>query len=149
MRSRVLSQRRRHGRRNGQSLVEFSLVLPVFLLIVAGMVDFGMGLYSNITVLNAAREGARVGVTTPGDTSGIEARVRAMAGGLNAADLTVTTTCQKPATPPATTWTSCGSPAYQPGEAVVVTVNYTYHMIWPLTFGNQIPMTSTVRMRIE
>ena len=149
MRSRGLTQRRRLGRRDGQSLVEFSLVLPVFLLLVAGMVDFGMGLYSNLTVLNAAREGARMGVTAPGDTSSVESRVRAMAGGLNNADLTVTTTCQKPDPAPATTWRSCGSPAYQPGDAVVVEVDYTYHMIWPFTFGNQIPMTSTVRMRIE
>ena len=149
MRSRGLGQRRRLGRRDGQSLVEFSLVLPVFLLLVAGMVDFGMGLYSNLTVLNAAREGARVGVTVPGDATAIEARVKAMASGLNAADLKVTTTCQHPDPAPATTWKSCGSPSYQPGDAVVVSVNYTYKMIWPLTFGNQIPMTSTVRMRIE
>ena len=27
----------------GQSLVEFTLVIPLFLLLVAGMVDFGLG----------------------------------------------------------------------------------------------------------
>ena len=148
MQTRMASRRRRLGSR-GQSLVEFSLVLPVFLLLVAGMVDFGMGLYSNITVLNAAREGARVGITDPGDVSAVQARVTAMASGLDTTGLTVSTTCQHAPVAPATAWTSCGSPSYQAGDAVVVTVNYTYHMIWPLMFGTTIPMSSTVRMRIE
>ena len=41
------------------------------------------------------------------------------------------------------------APLWQPGDAVVVKVDYVYHMIWPLAFGNRIPMASTVRMRIE
>lgn len=32
---------------------------------------------------------------------------------------------------------------------MVVTSNYTYHMIWPLAFGNSIPLTTKVEMRIE
>lgn len=148
-------QARRDARRGGtdggrgQSLVEFALVLPLFLLLVAAMVDFGMGIYSNITVLNAAREGARASITSPGDTTLVEDRVRAMATGLNQSDLTVNTTCQRPAAPPATTWGACTGTAFQSGDAVVVDVNYTYRMIWPLAFGNQIPMASQVRMRIE
>ncbi|HEY4188817.1 MAG TPA: TadE family protein [Candidatus Limnocylindrales bacterium] len=150
MRSRVFAQRRRLGRgRRGQSLVEFTLVLPLFLLLVAGMVDFGIGLYSNITVINAAREGARYSVTAPGDAAAVEARVRAMASGLNDSDMHVTTTCQRPDPAPATTWNACSGAQWQPGDAVVVEVDYTYHMIWPLAFGTEIPMTSTVRMRIE
>jgi Flp pilus assembly protein TadG len=137
------------GRSHGQSLVEFALVVPLFLLLVAGMVDFGLGLYSNITVINAAREGARLGVTSPGNTSGMEARVRSMATGLNQGDLTVSTTCDRPDAPPATTFHACTSPAWVSGDAVVVTVHYTYRMIWPLAIGTMIPMTSSVRMRIE
>jgi Flp pilus assembly protein TadG len=141
---------RRSGHRHrGQSLVEFTLVLPLFFLLVAGMVDFGMGLYSNMTVINAAREGARLSITAPGNPTAVEDRVRAMANGLNATDLTVTTTCQRPDPAPATTWSGCSSPQWQPGDAVVVKVDYVYHMIWPLAFGNKISMTSTVRMRIE
>jgi Flp pilus assembly protein TadG len=162
MASRVSARRVGHGarglryrgrgaddRRRGQSLVEFTLVLPLFFLLVAGMVDFGMGLYSNMTVINAAREGARLSVTAPGNIASVEARVRAMATGLDSTDLTVTTTCQRPDPAPATTWKACGSPQWQSGDAVVVKVDYVYHMIWPLAFGNKIPMTSTVRMRIE
>jgi len=135
--------------RRGQSLVEFTLVLPLFFLLVAGMVDFGMALYSNMTVINAAREGARLSITAPGDTGSVDDRVKAMAAGLDTGNLTVTTTCERPDPAPATTWSSCASPMWQTGDAVVVRVDYVYHMIWPLAFGNAIPMSSTVRMRIE
>ena len=70
-------------RRNGQSLVEFAVVLPVFLLVLAGILDFGLGLYSQMTIINASREGARFGVVDPGNVAGVEDRVDAMAGGLD------------------------------------------------------------------
>ena len=43
----------------GQSLVEFAMILPVFLLLLFALVDFGRGFYSWMIVTNAAREGAR------------------------------------------------------------------------------------------
>lgn len=52
---------RRHlGHQRGQSLVEFALVIPVFLLILMGVVDFGMAVYKFNGVSQAAREIARV-----------------------------------------------------------------------------------------
>ena len=86
--------RDRRRRRGGQSLVEFAVVLPVFLLILAGILDFGLGLYSQMTVINAAREGARLGVVEPGNVADIKARVDAMAGGLDKSRLTISVTCQ-------------------------------------------------------
>jgi Flp pilus assembly protein TadG len=46
----------------GQSLVEFALLLPLLLLIVFIIVDFGRAIYYFSSVYNAAREGARVGI---------------------------------------------------------------------------------------
>ena len=46
---------------NGQSAVEFALVLPILLLIVCGILDFGWLFYNQLSVENACREGARVG----------------------------------------------------------------------------------------
>ncbi|MCK9518276.1 MAG: pilus assembly protein [Dehalococcoidia bacterium] len=43
----------------GQSLVEFAMVLPMFLLMLFALVDFGRGFYTWLVVTNAAREGAR------------------------------------------------------------------------------------------
>ena len=48
----------KHGQ-SGQTLVEFSLILPIFLLLLFALVDFGRGFYTWQVVTNAAREGAR------------------------------------------------------------------------------------------
>jgi len=132
---------RRRGR--GQSLVEFAVVLPVFLLILAGLLDFGLGLYSQMTIINAAREGARLGVVDPSNVAGINSRVQAMAAGLDLSQLTVSTTCLDPGN----AVKACSSTAT--GDSVKVKVDYTYRMIWPLAFGTQLNLSSTVQMRIE
>ena len=49
-------------RNGGQALVEFALVLPVFLLIIMGIVDAGRLIYTYNTVANASRDGARVAI---------------------------------------------------------------------------------------
>jgi Flp pilus assembly protein TadG len=43
----------------GQSLVEFSMILPIFLILLFALVDFGRGFYTWMVITNAAREGAR------------------------------------------------------------------------------------------
>ena len=48
-------------RERGQGMVEFVLVLPIFLLLVFAIIDFGMGFHAWLTVTNSAREGARIG----------------------------------------------------------------------------------------
>ncbi len=44
----------------GQALFEFAVVLPVFLFIVFGLIDVGRLVYTNATISQAAREGARL-----------------------------------------------------------------------------------------
>jgi TadE-like protein len=50
---------RRPERSRGQGLVEFALVLPVFMVILISMVDLGRAIWANNSVANAAREAAR------------------------------------------------------------------------------------------
>jgi Flp pilus assembly protein TadG len=52
---------RRRGER-GQAIIELALTLPLLLLIVLGVFDFGLMFQRFEVVTNAAREGARVGV---------------------------------------------------------------------------------------
>jgi Flp pilus assembly protein TadG len=54
--------RSRRGQRRGQSMVEFAFVLPVFLLMVMGIVDLGRGILYFNTLSSLAREGARGGI---------------------------------------------------------------------------------------
>jgi hypothetical protein len=48
-------------RQRGQGLVEFTLMVPVFFLLLLSMVDFGFAFYTSLTIQYATREGARVG----------------------------------------------------------------------------------------
>jgi hypothetical protein len=50
----------RAQRQDGQGLVEFALVLPVFLLVMIGVFDAGRLVYTNSVLSQAAREGARL-----------------------------------------------------------------------------------------
>lgn len=54
----VLHRRRR--RPGGQGLVEFALVLPIFFLMLFGLVDGGRVVYMNTVLSQSAREAARV-----------------------------------------------------------------------------------------
>ncbi|GAA0214417.1 hypothetical protein GCM10010492_10280 [Saccharothrix mutabilis subsp. mutabilis] len=44
----------------GAAAVEFALLLPILLVLVLGLVDFGRALNAQVTLTQAAREGARV-----------------------------------------------------------------------------------------
>lgn len=66
----------------GQSLVEFALLLPVFILIVVVIFDLGRAVYYYSAIYNAAREGARNGVVTR-DTNAMETAVKNYAFGLD------------------------------------------------------------------
>ena len=79
---------RRRFRRNeaGAALVEFSLVIGLFVMILYGLVYFGMALATKQRVTNAAAEGARaaVGAASPGDAQTIAySRVESLLGAQN------------------------------------------------------------------
>ena len=61
----------------GAVLIEFALVLPLLLLLLAGMFDVGFAFQRYQAVTNAAREGARMAVLPGYSTSDVEDRVRA------------------------------------------------------------------------
>ena len=65
--SRLVARMRRHHRQRtrGQSFVEFALILPIFLVFLAATLDLGRVFYANITLHNAAREGAFQASETP------------------------------------------------------------------------------------
>ena len=139
----------------GAVLVEFALVITLFLFLVFGLVDFGLAINTKTQIAVGGREGARLG-TVNLDAGAIETRVRDVTGDLTQADLSVTIECHQPdgslctdggGTPPGSL--SLG----QSGDSVVVTVDYLYQMFTPLPNflggGSQIPLKSMTEMRIE
>lgn len=62
--------------------MEFAIILPVLLLLVAGIVDFGRAFFTEIQLANAAREGARAAVVSTLSAADIKTRAQASAPGL-------------------------------------------------------------------
>ncbi len=145
-------RRRSRRERRGQALVEFALIFPVFMLILAGILDFGFMLYSRMTVINAAREGAHVVLSDAikNDAvliANIPARVSSTVGGVaQGVTLTTVTECVQPNS---SACSFSGSPLAASGDSVKVTVTHTYKAFFPLLFGQTFDLTSTVQMVLE
>ena len=60
----------------GSQLIEFALVLPLLLLVVLGIMDFGLLFQRYEAVTNAAREGARVAVLVGYPDSDVQFRAQ-------------------------------------------------------------------------
>lgn len=56
-----MARLRRRRDQRGQGLVEFALLVPAFMLLLLGMLEFGFVFDHTLTVQYASREGARVG----------------------------------------------------------------------------------------
>jgi hypothetical protein len=52
---------------NGAAMVEFAIVLPLLLILVFGIIEFGVMFYDKAVITNASREGVRAGITGLGD----------------------------------------------------------------------------------
>ena len=96
----------------GQTMVEFAIVLPVLMLIVLSIIQFGI-LYNNFVALtDAVRAGARTAAVsrTAADPVGATvARVKSATADLNQSKLAITVTS-----------------GWQHGDDVTVTATYPY-----------------------
>ena len=152
----TLSKRSARGRSRGrgQSLVEFALVFPVFILILAGILDFGFMLYSRMTVINAAREGARAAVLADNVLLDMQTAVQtAVIATSNGLTLSLQTLgCVPKAGQPACDWDALTTPTPRDpaaGDSIVVTVTNAYQSSFPLLFGTTFNLSSTVQMVLE
>ena len=106
----------------GQALVEFALIIPVFILVVMGIFDLGRAVYGFNTVNNAAREAARVAIVDQTLTHVQNEAVQHAVGlGLTVANVTVDYRAQSS---PQTAG-SCGTLAINCIANVKVTYSYT------------------------
>jgi Flp pilus assembly protein TadG len=56
------AQRLRSKNQEGAGLVEFAILAPLFVILLFGLLEFGLSLYAKEALTNASREGARYGV---------------------------------------------------------------------------------------
>ena len=126
----------------GQSVIEFALVLPLLLVILFGITEFGRAWMTVNILTSAAREGCRLAVVTAPDVPAVTARV--------------TTVCNSAGVVP-TSVTCVGPLSNDPDRKVTVTVLADFQII-PGTileyFGGEglsgtIPLRATSVMRHE
>jgi len=137
-------------------MVEFALILPLMVLIIAGLFDLGRAFFDFITITNAAREGARYGALHPkyynSDQSSVPACLHTAylcirqtvidetVGtfvDLTSTDGSITISC-----PDVDSDNTCDG-----GQSLIVTVGYNYNnMIFKFFFPTGIPLESRVEM---
>lgn len=58
----IRKKSRKIRKENGATLVEFAIILPVFILLIFGIIEFSLLLYNKGMITHASREGARAGI---------------------------------------------------------------------------------------
>lgn len=107
----------RHSMRSerGQTMVEFALVAPVLLLVLFGVIQFGILYRDYVTITDAARVGARTAAVSRHQADPVAttlAKVRAAADDLDQADLQV----------------AVSASGWNPGDDVTVQASYPYRV---------------------
>jgi hypothetical protein len=141
----------------GAELVEFALVLPLLLVLVGGIIDFGFLFQRYEVVTNAAREGARLGSLPGYDDADVRARVREYIRiGLNLTQAQLD--ANVPDSSAGVNVQSATVPGVTPPVAtriVRVTYRHDFIMLGPImglinaTWSNQINVYGTSEMRLE
>jgi len=139
LRWRPIRHRRPIAQHRGQALVELALIMPIFLLLIAGAIDLGRLFYAYVAITNASKEGALFGATSPmcagpadcRDPLNVDWRVRNEAGDLRDAK-------GRPLAPAIVCRSSPGGAARGSlstcvaGDTYQVGIDYEFHLITPL-----------------
>jgi TadE-like protein len=121
----------------GQALVETALVLPVLLIILMGIFDFGRAIFAYNAVSNSAREAVRLAIVKQNATE-VEDEAKRSAIGLDPNEIDVTFSIP-----------DCGTILL--GCTARVKVDHQWTAITPI-IGNlvgPIQLSSTTEMKIE
>lgn len=132
----MLRKARLYGQK-GQSIVETALILPIIILILTGIIDFGLMFNNYLVITNASREAARnaaVGAT--------DAEIAIMISNMTSSlDRTKLTTSIYP-----------GQALRKKGDEVVVTIKYDNALLTPVISAivpNPMKLEAKTTMRME
>jgi Flp pilus assembly protein TadG len=119
----------------GQTMTEFALVLPILILLLFGVVQFGITFNNYLMLTDAVRAGARKGTVSrhmADPVGAVEQQVRAAGTDLDAGDLDITVV---------STW--------QQGSDVTVSASYPYSISLLGLVVKSGELTSTTTERVE
>lgn len=132
-----------HHKGRGQSIVEFALIGPLFILLIMGLIEGGRLIYTYNAVNHAAQEAARQGVLE-GTGSVAEVKARAVAAAdplaIDAGDVTVEVNSGT---------TSFSDRAL--GDRLAVTVGHDFTPVVAMVFGSSaaIHLSGTSELMVE
>jgi hypothetical protein len=124
-------------REDGQAMVEMALLLPLVILLLFGIVEFGRGLGVYLSLVHATREGVRMGSLGASDYD-IERIIKSCASGLDPELVVVEI--------------EPSEDLRVSGISVTVRVGYSFTVLVPVISrhtGALMPMSMTLSMRIE
>ncbi len=147
------------NREGGTTIVEAAFAIPIFFLVLLGLVDIGLGVFQTSQATSGASDGARVAIVWPTDSSDlaahfdeVRAAVRDRLVGQTIPDSDITITCWPPPEQPKPPKPKefCYSSALNPHrDRVEVTVKWRWR---PVSFvGAALPaqnIEGTTRMAI-
>ena len=150
-----LAAPRRHRDEDGAAALEFALVAPLFIMLVFGIISFGLVFAQQLGLSNGARQGARAGVVTGVTCAQLYAQARDASStvGMSSNSVTVTITrgqsiaAAKGTTPcgatPATSTTQpCKGSAI--GDSLYVTTSFISQLIIPpVIYKKSFPVQAT------
>jgi|GEM_PF-896490 len=137
----------------GQSLVEFALILPLFVLFIIGVFELGRAFFSYIAITNAAREGARVVTFWPGKTeiSDVISAVNTEIGTSPVVDVSnidsIVIACGS-GNPMAVVTTDAALKACPSDKPVRVTVTYDFDLILQFFFSSPMMLVRSAEMMV-
>src|SRR5579884_1294651 len=146
------------GEERGVSAIEFGLIAPVIAVLIIGIIDFGMGLWRQMEIANAAAAGAAYAAANGWNstTGGIDGAVTS-ATSLPSSSITVSVNdwpnwCGCPNTSSGITSATCGSDCSDgslAGHYVIVSASIPYSTIlpWP-GISSPINLSSTAYARL-
>jgi len=136
--------------KRGTSVAELAICLPLLLLIVFGIIEFGFMLYDKAVITNASREGARAGIVFHHPNRISDGEIITVATNYCSSYLVNLGGSSSPSV----NVTRNGS---NPGDSLTVTVTYSYTFLllpnWTAWYGSELPggitLTAQTVMRLE
>lgn len=120
----------------GQALVELALIMPLLIMLLFGVIEFGRVFNAYLTVTSASREGARA-ATLGADNSTIQQKVKEATPHFDQSKLTVDIVPFSDR---------------KRGDSVSITVNYSIKLYAPLidiALSNPVDVSNKTVMRME
>jgi Flp pilus assembly protein TadG len=138
---------RQHSDQRGQSLVEFAVALPVIVLLVLGLFDFGRAVIFYSELANASRTGARIAIVNQSDDSSCQGDAATFK--CAAADVTAGMDIAAADIPDLViSGSDCALPS---NCTATVTVDYSFEPITPVvsSFFGPVTLSSSTTMPLE